>query len=118
MELKNNFTYTKLIGSSQATNNVASAGVDLKEYTGQCAVLVNIGTKSTGDNDANVTLLLQESATNSAAAATNISGASNTTTNNTTVHAVHAIDPAPACVIYSRAGSMPDQQSRVSRGAT
>jgi hypothetical protein len=94
MDLSKNFTYTKLLAASaQATNNTATSGVDTKEYEGACAVIVNIGTKTVGDNDANVSFILQASATNSAAAATNISGATVTTTNNTNAHAVLQLDP-------------------------
>jgi hypothetical protein len=94
MDANKNLTYTKLLAaSSQATNNTATAGVDLKEYEGQCAVIVNIGTKTVGDNDANVSFQLQESATNSAAAATNVASASVSTTNNTNAHSTISVDP-------------------------
>lgn len=82
----NSLTFTQLLASkAQATNNTASAGVDIRDYAGTLAVHVNLGVKTAGDNDGTVTVLVQASATNSAAAATNISSTtfSVNTTNNT-----------------------------------
>src|SRR3954465_11365602 len=95
LDPKNRLTSTNLIlNASRATNNVAGLGVDLKGYTtGPIAVLVDIGTKTAGDNDGSVTVQLQSSPTNRAAAATNISSSSVTTTNNTTSTSAIQVDP-------------------------
>lgn len=102
LDPKNRLTYTNLIlNASRATNNTAGLGVDLRGYTtGPIAVLVDIGTKTVGDNDGSVSVQLQSSATNSAAAATNVSaGAVVTTTNNTTATSTIQLDPR-ACLRY------------------
>ncbi len=95
LDPKNRLTATNLIlNASRATNNTAGLGVDLKGYTtGPIAVLVDIGTKTAGDNDGSVTVQLQSATTNSAAAATNVSSASVTTTNNTTSTSMIQLDP-------------------------
>jgi hypothetical protein len=95
LDPKNRLTATNLIlNAARATNNTAGLGVDLKGYTtGPIAVLVDIGTKTGGDNDGSVTVQLQSATTNSAAAATNVSGASVTTTNNTTATSMIQLDP-------------------------
>jgi hypothetical protein len=94
LDPKNEHTFTNmLLAASRATNNVASAGQDLKEYVGSCAVLVNIGTKTVGDNDGAVTIQLQESDTNTASTGTNIASATVATTNNTTAHGTISVDP-------------------------
>src|SRR5882724_2250965 len=95
LDPKNRLTYTNLVlNASRATNNTAGLGVDLKGYTtGPIAVLVDIGTKTAGDNDGTVTVQLQSATSNSAAAATNISGAAVNTSNNTTSTSMIQVDP-------------------------
>jgi hypothetical protein len=94
LDPKNELTFSNLLlAASRATNNVAGGGVDLKEYEGSCAVLVNIGTKTVGDNDGAVTVKLQHAANNTASEATDITGANVATTNNTTAHGLISVDP-------------------------
>jgi hypothetical protein len=94
IDLKNNLTWTSMLASkSQATNNTASAGLDLQAYEGTLAVRVNLGVKTVGDNDGAVTVVLQDSATNAASAATNVSGATVATTNNTAASGTILVDP-------------------------
>lgn len=70
-------TFASLFAAkSQATNNTASAGFDMRGYVGVLAVRVNLGVKTAGDNDGTVNVILQTSATNNASNATNI-GTSN-----------------------------------------
>jgi hypothetical protein len=91
---KNQLTFTSLLASkSQATNNTASTGFDMKEYVGAIGVRVNLGVKTAGDNDGAVTVQLQDSATNNASNAANISGASASTTNNTAAASVIQVNP-------------------------
>lgn len=91
----NKLTYTTLLASkSHATNNVGSAGLDIKDYIGTMAVRVNIGVKTAGDNDGAVTVQIKASATNALANATNITTATNavSTTNNTAATGTIQVD--------------------------
>src|SRR5882724_12296542 len=95
LDPENRLTYTNLVlNAPRATNYTAGLGVDLQNYTtGPVAVVVDIGTKTAGDNDGTVTVQLQSATTNSAASATNISGAATNTSNNTTKTAAIQVDP-------------------------
>src|SRR5438874_13290952 len=94
MDLKNGLTWTSsLVSKSQATNNTAGVGLDLKGYEGPVAMRVNIGIKTAGDNDGTVAVFLQDSATNAASAATNVSSTTVNTTNNTAASGTILIDP-------------------------
>ncbi len=94
LDPKNALTYTHMIASAAySTNNAASTGVNMKGYEGPCAVVVNLGVKTVGDNDGAVTVKLQASATNSAAAATDVSTTNVATTNNTAATGVIQFDP-------------------------
>ena len=82
-DLKNELTYTSMMNvASRATNNVASTGLDLRQYSGSGCVRVAVGVQTTGDNAATLTVLAQSAANNTASEATNISGASFTTDGN------------------------------------
>lgn len=82
----NSLTWSQLLASkSHATNNVGSTGLDISNYVGSLAVRVNIGVKTTGDNDGAVTVQIKASASNALANATNITSTTSavSTTNNT-----------------------------------
>jgi hypothetical protein len=69
-------TRTSLLPSlSRATNNAVSTGVDISQYVGQLAVVVDIGLLTAGDNNSTFVVQLQDSATNNGQNAANISGA-------------------------------------------
>jgi hypothetical protein len=79
--------------AAHATNNTASAGLDIRDYVGRIAVRVNIGVKTAGDNDGAITIKLQGAANNTAAEATDITAAGNVaTTNNTAASGTLYVD--------------------------
>lgn len=98
---KNDLTHATLVTTAaHATNNAASAGLDLKDYVGSIAVRVNIGVKTAGDNDGAITVKLQSAANNTAAEATDITAAGNVaTTNNTAASGTLSVDTR-ACHRY------------------
>lgn len=87
IDLANSATWVNLFpGASVATNNTASAGVDLSQFEGRPALSINIGLSTAGTTPG-VTVLIQTSATNAAANAvnftgTNLSPITNPTSNN------------------------------------
>jgi hypothetical protein len=98
---KNQLTFTTLLPPlSRATNNAASAGVDLRGYSTAC-VQVNVGVQTAGDNAMTFTTQLQSAANNTASEATNISGASYVTTGNNAASYSGQIQVDPrACLRY------------------
>lgn len=89
VDLKNSLTFASLkVPISVATNNTNYGVLDTQKYIGQIAVRVLIGTKTAGDNDGTISVLIQASATNNASNATNLAGggawAVNTSNNATT----------------------------------
>jgi hypothetical protein len=95
VDLKNSLTFTTLGAPlSRATNNVATAGFDLQQYTGEVAVRVALGVKTAGDNDGAVTVTLQSAANNTASEATTVTAFGNVaTTNNTAASGTLLVDP-------------------------
>jgi hypothetical protein len=91
----NEHTFTSLfVAGAQATNNTASAGVNLQSYIGQVAVRIIFGVPLAGNAGCNISIQLQSSATNNANNATNIAGASFTSTsNNVASNTTIAVDP-------------------------
>jgi hypothetical protein len=90
---KNAMTFATLLAAkSQATNNTASAGLDLQQYQDSLAVRVNLGVKTAGDNDGAVTVTLQHAANNTAAEATDLAVGNVATTNNTTASGTLQVD--------------------------
>ncbi len=91
---KGSLTFASLrTAAAAATNNNATAGLDIRDYTGNLAVRVNIGVKTAGDNDGAITVKLQSAANNTAAEATDISAAGNVaTTNNTAASGTLTVD--------------------------
>lgn len=91
----NQLTWSSLLAAkSQATNNTASAGVDVSNYVGSLAVRVNIGIKTAGDNDGAVTVQIKSSATNNIQNATNVTSTTSavSTTNNTAATGTITVD--------------------------
>lgn len=95
MNTPNGLTFSTLLASkSQATNNTASTGIDIRDYIGPIAVRVNIGIKTAGDNDGAVTVQIKSSADNAITNAVNITTATNavSTTNNTAAQGTITVD--------------------------
>ncbi len=102
LDPKNSLTHTVMFAPlSRATNNTASAGIDLKGYEGPVDVQVNVGVQTAGDNAMTFTHLMQSAANNTASEATNISGASAVTGGNSAASysAQVQVDPR-ACFRY------------------
>lgn len=98
----NDSTFTSLFaGKSQATNNTASAGVDLRGYEGTLAARVNFGIQTAGDNGATHAVIFQSAANNTASEATNIGtlNVTSSTNNNASSSGNVQIDPR-SCYRY------------------
>lgn len=94
---KNDLTFATLrTAAAHATNNAATAGLDIRDYVGNIAVRVNIGVKTAGDNDGAITITLQSAANNTAAEATNLSVGNVATTNNTAISGTLSVDTRAA----------------------
>jgi hypothetical protein len=73
LDPKNALTFSSLFpAKSQATNNTASTGLDMKAYEGALAVRVAVGVQTAGDNGGTFKVQLQAAANNTASEATNI----------------------------------------------
>jgi hypothetical protein len=92
---KNELTIDNLLSPiSSATNNSASAGLDVIGTASQIAMRVKVGVQTAGDNNATFTVKLQHSDTNSAAAATDVTGATLVTAGNNSAFASSvSVDP-------------------------
>lgn len=95
---KNALTYSTLIAPKSQTNNTGAGGLDLVggNYKGKVAVVVNVGVKSTGDNDGAITVRVTTSATNNISNAVNYGTSTVATTNNTAAQGVISVDTRDA----------------------
>ncbi|MEA3211315.1 MAG: hypothetical protein QOE70_4372 [Chthoniobacter sp.] len=93
LDLKNSVTHVTIAAPlSRATNNVASAGLDLQQFIGVIGVRVALGVKTIGDNDGAITVTLQHAANNVAGEAVTLAVGNVATTNNTAASGTLAVD--------------------------
>ncbi len=95
-DIVGSLTYAAVIAPKSQTNNTGGGGLNLQGYIGKVAVVVAIGTKTAGDNDAAITLRVQTSATNNISNAVNYGTSTVATTNNATNIGEIAVDTRDA----------------------
>lgn len=96
VDLKQSLTFSALFGPKAQANNTGGGGLNLKGYVGKVAVVVQIGTKTIGDSDGAITVLLQTSATNNISNAVNYGTSTVNTSNNAAATGVINVDTRDA----------------------
>lgn len=95
-DVKNSLTFGTIIAPKAQTNNTGNGGLNLQGYIGKVALVVNIGTKTIGDNDGAISVRVTTSATNNISNAVNYGTATVATTNNTAAQGVINVDTRDA----------------------
>jgi hypothetical protein len=93
---KNALTFTSVIPAKSQTNNTGNGGLDLKDYVGSVAVVVDIGVKTVGDNDGAIAVRVTTSSTNNISNGTNYGSSTIATTNNTAATGTITVDTRDA----------------------
>lgn len=96
VDLKNSLTFSAVFGPKAQANNTGGGGLNLRGYLGKVAVVVTIGTKTIGDNDGTISVLLQTSATNNISNAVNYGTSTVNTSNNASATGVINVDTRDA----------------------